>query len=407
MTHLRLLPILLLLLVFTSCEDDDDITPLRPEVPTSYTFERSDESTVSFSGQTTRIAMAGELTSAMLNADNSAEHLLNMFRNEGPNGEDVAPFTEASLNEATKSIRSKVAASSDYFSTNATDAATIRNEFDGWLTAQASEVFPRWNEVATEGQAGQIADGTRTRYVNAQGLEYNQVFAKSLLGGLMLDQSLNNYLSPAVLDEAQNRSDNDSGITATDKAYTTMEHKWDEAYGYVFGASADPANPLLTLGEDDKFLNEYLAKVDEDSDFTGIAQTVFQAFLTGRAAIVAGDYPTRDQQADIIQRNLSKVVAVRGAFYLARGADALEDGTVARTSGFHALSEAYGFIYSLQFTHNPATGTPYFSRDEVNQMLATLSPAEGGLWQVTPETVRSLARDMADRLDFAYEAAAN
>jgi hypothetical protein len=390
----------------TACQDDDDIAPPALEVPTSYSFERNGTSTVSFSGQSTRIAMAGELSSALLNPSNSEEKLLNMFRNEGPNGEDVTPFNDAELNAATKSIRSKVAASKDYFSANATDAAAIKNEFDGWIAAQATEVFPRWNQVATEGQAGQIADGSRTRYVNAQGLEYNQIFAKSLLGGLMLDQALNNYLSPAVLDEAQNRSDNESGITATGESYTTMEHKWDEAYGYLFGASADAANPLVTLGEDDKFLNEYLGKVNEDSDFAGIAETIFQAFLRGRAAIVAGDYAERDRQADIIQRELSKVVAVRGAFYLARGADAIETGAT-RSSGFHALSEAYGFIYSLQFTRNPSTGAPYFSRAEVNQMLDQLSPEQGGLWQVTPETIRSIGQDMAQRLDFSYEAAAN
>ena len=404
MTRYTLL-LFLLPLAFTGCEDDDDLRPTAPELPTSYTFERNGTSTVSFSGQSARIAMAEELVAALLEPSTSEETLMNMFRNAGPNGEDVAPFTTAELNAETKSLRSKVAASAERFSANATEAAAIRSDFDGWIAAQASEVFPAWDQLAAPGQPGQVADGSRVRYVNGGGLEYNQAFAKSLIGALMLDQALNNYLSPTVLDEAQNRAENDAATPADGQVYTTMEHKWDEAYGYVFGASPDAANPLTTLGQDDNFLNEYLGKVDEDPDFVGIGQQVFDQFLAGRAAIVTGDYVARAAAAAELRELLSRVIAVRAIYYLEAGAAALETNRLG--SAFHALSEAYGFIYSLQFTHNPTLSASYYDRAEVQELLDALyHNNESGFHSLDPASARQLGERIAERFTLDYAAAA-
>jgi hypothetical protein len=402
----RLAILLLLLPIFvTSCDDDDDTLAPRLDVPDTYSFERNGSSTVDFSGQTTRIAMAEEVVAGLTVPTSTELQLDNMFRNAGPNGEDVAPFSDAALNASEKSVRSKVAASRDYFFVNATDAAAVRSDFDGWIAAQVAEVFPRWNELAAPGQAGQIADGNRTRYVNAQGLEYDQAFAKSLIGALMIDQALNNYLSPAVLDEATNRADNDAGITVDGQPYTSMEHKWDEAYGYVFGAAPSAAEPLATLGQDDNFLNKYLSRVEDDPDYAGIADELVQAFTTGRAAIVAGDYAERDRQAEKVQELISRIVGIRTVYYLAQGAAAIENEP-GRGPAFHDLSEAYGFLYSLQFTREPGTGAPYFSRAESLDLIDQMVPAGNGMWDVTPTTLRELARTVADRFNLNYAAAA-
>ncbi|NJB84939.1 hypothetical protein GGR26_000684 [Lewinella marina] len=406
MTRNALLFFCLAALFLTGCQEDENPTP-ELEVPETYSFTRDGASTVSFSGQSTRIAMAEELVDAFQDPANTTAELNAMFRNEGPNGEDVAPFASADLNAATKSIRSKVAASYDYFFADATTSAVIRDEFDGWIEAQVNEVFPRWNELASAGVAGQIPNGSSARYVSAQGLEYNQVFAKSLIGALMLDQTVNNYLSPQVLDEADNRATNDAGTLEDGKTYTTMEHKWDEAYGYVFGAADNPAEPLLTLGDDDSFLNEYLDRVNDDPDYAGIAQDVFDAFKRGRAAIVAGDYAERDAQAAIIKEKLSKVLAVRTIFYLVRGAESLEGGN-APTAAFHALSEAYGFLYALQFSRNPATGAPYLNREEVRELQEDLlSDGANGLWDVTPATIRDQASTIATAFGLSVDQAAD
>ncbi len=188
--------------------------------------------------------MAGETANAFVDFDNATEaSLMAMFNHQAGDND----FSDATLNVSDKNLRSKTAASYDYFLTNASESAQIKATFESYISAQTNEVFPNIMVLASPGTAGQIADGNRTRYVNGQGLEYNQAFAKSLLGAVMVDQMLNNYLSATVLDEGDNREKNDNGITEENKTYTTMEHKWDEAYGNLYGNSADPENPNLTI----------------------------------------------------------------------------------------------------------------------------------------------------------------
>ncbi|TRX48492.1 DUF4856 domain-containing protein [Fulvivirga sp. M361] len=399
--------ICLSLILFSACSDDDN----GPSVtaPDTFTFERDGQSSVSFSGQTTRILMGEELISAMKDFESSTLELLEMYKNETADGGDANPFGNEDLNGSDKSIRSKTAASRDFFSANTIEASQIKEDFEQWIEKQVGEVFPNELTVAAPGTAGQIADGSSTRFVNANGLEYNQLVNKSLIGALMLDQALNNYLGTAVLDEADNRSENDADIVADGKNYTTMEHKWDEAYGYLYGTSASTANPNATIGEDDSFLNKYVGRVENDADFTGIADDIFNAFKLGRAAIVAKDYTLRDQQADIIKEKLSEVIAIRAVYYLQQGKMALPDdrnNTAAYGTTFHDLSEGYGFIYSLRFTRRPGSDAPYFTKAEVDGFLEDLlGDGQNGLWDVTDATLDALSEAIAAKFNFTVEQA--
>ena len=391
-------------LIFSSCTADDAGTSdTTLEVPQDYTFSREGNYSVDFSGQSTRIAMSEEILGSFTDFDNATElSIMAQFTHTAGDSD----FDDAALNASDKNVRSKVAASADYFNTSAVQSQAIKTTFDSYIAQQIAEVFVNQNIVASAGVAGQIADGTRTRYVSAKGLEYNQAFAKGLLGALMTDQMLNNYLSLTVLDEADNRANNDAGVTAEGKSYTTMEHKWDEAYGYLYGASQDPANPNATIGEDDGFLNEYVGRVNDDADFNDVAENIFQAFKTGRAAIVAGDYTTRDAQAAIIRAEVSKVIAVRGIYYLQQAKATIEADN--QTGAFHGLSEAYGFIYSLQFTRNPQTDAPYLSATEVTALLDQLmSDGANGFWDLTATTIDAVSQSIAAEFDFTVEQAAS
>lgn len=392
--------------IFTiSCDTNNTNDEIA--TPETYEFTRNGSSTVSFSGQTTRIKMSSELSSAMMDFDNSNEELLlQMFRNQGENGEDVAPYSESDLNSATKSVKSKVAASTDFFSTNTAVSSQIKADFENWISAQVSEVFSNENVLAQEGVAGQIPDGTSTRYVNAKGFEYNQMVSKSLIGALMTDQILNNYLSTSVLDEGESRDNNSNGITLEGKTYTNMEHKWDEAYGYLYGTSSNPENPNTTIGTDDDFLNKYVGRVENNPDFSGIAQEIFDAFALGRAAIVAGNYDLRDEQVDIIRARISTVIGVRAVYYLQSGKSVLEQSNPEYGTAFHDLSEAFGFIYSLQFTRIPGTDEPYLSKSEVDSFLSQLQN-ENGLWDVNPTTLEDISTQIADKFSFTIEEASN
>lgn len=399
----RLISFTILTVIFASCERNGNNNVIAPA---SYSFERDGVSTVSYSGQSDRLAMGGELASALKDDSKTATDLAEMYANQDANGNDVDPFMSADLNASTKNLRSKTAASYLYYSANASESAAIKADFDGWISAQVSDVFPNFSTLAVAGTAGQIADGSSVRYVNEAGLEYDQAIVKGLIGAVMGDQMLNNYLDPGVLDAGTNREDNDNSILASGKNYTTMEHKWDEAYGYLFGGAADGANPLSTLGGDDSFLNKYFGRVIGDGDFSTMAQDVYDALKLGRAAIEAGNYEVRDEQAAIIRELVSEVIGIRSVYYLEAGATALDGGDMG--GGFHDLSEGFGFIYSLQFTHNPDTEAPYFSRLEVNDMLEDLLNASGnGFWDVPTNTLRTLSTDIAARFDFTVDQVTN
>lgn len=388
--------------IFTSCSSDDNGDDTSGEnnvvAPATYVFENNGESSVDFGGQTTRIKMGQEFISALKDNSKTEAELDAMFAHE----EGAADFSDADLNSSGKSIRSKVAASADYFSANSTASIAIKEQLDLWISEQVTDVFPNWDVDAVAGSAGKIqqAGGGSTRYVNGKGLEYNQAIAKSIIGGLMVDQMLNNYLSTAVLDEATNIADNDAGTLVDGKNYTNMEHKWDEAYGYLYGNEDTPATP--ELGKD-SFLNEYLGKVEEDSDFAGIANDVYEALKLGRAAIVAKNYVVRDEQVEIIREKISKVIAVRAVYYLQSGKNNL---TSDKASAFHGLSEAFGFINSLRFTRDNLTGSPVLSSTKIDGFMDTLM-ADNGFWDVTPTTLDLISDEISAAYGFTKEQAAN
>jgi hypothetical protein len=399
MKTVKLLSLAFVGILFGSCSDDDDNQGNNNNdvvAPATYSFTRDGASTVSYSGQSTRIAMAEEFISATKNEEATAEQLQNMFDHK----ENAQDYSDASLNSSNKSVRSKTAASYDYFNTNSTDASAIKAQYDAWISAQVTEVFPNWTMDAEAGQAGKIqeAGGGSTRYVNAKGLEYNQAIAKSLIGGLMTDQMLNNYLGTGVLDAGENTADNDSETLSGDKNYTTMEHKWDEAFGYLYGAELDATNPELGV---DSFLNKYLSRVEGDSDFTGIAANIYDAFKMGRAAIVAKNYEVRDEQAEIIRAEVSKIIGVRAVYYLQQGKGNLESD---KAYAFHDLSEGFGFVYSLQFTRKPGTTSPYISKAQVDDFISQLE-AGNGFWDVTAETLDAMSNAIAAEFDFTVEQA--
>jgi hypothetical protein len=130
------------------------------------------------------------------------------------------------------------------------------------------------------------------------------------------------------------------------------------------------------------------------------------AFRKGRAAIVANDYATRDAQINIIKEKLALVVAVRSVYYLQVGKSKLltDNGAAA----FHDLSEGYGFIMSLRYTNKPNTNNPYFSKSEVDAMLASLLSGTNGFWDIDTLSPKldAIATQIASRFGFTVAQAA-
>jgi hypothetical protein len=381
------------LLAIASCKDDDAVVvvPVTPthaknvsdidldgvSAPASYTFNRGGNPSVSYGGQTTRIQMAKELSSALKDNTKTDVQLAAMF-NHAQNDTD---FSDAALNSSSKNIRGKAGSSVDFFD-GEVEGVTIKTYFDNLIDGQFTNVFPNWATNAVSGTAGQIADGSSTRYVNAKGVEYNQVFAKGLIGALQVDQALNSYMSRVV---------NDDNTTVSSDNYTTMEHHFDEAYGYLMNS------------EDDSFFSKYLTKVDTNPVFTGIESEIGQAFRIARQAIVDQKYAVRDQAIEVLRYQVSRAVAVRTIYYLQAGKAQIDPATMG--GAFHDLSEGMGFVYSLRFLRKSDVKETYFTKSEVDGFLADMN-AGNGLWDVTPATLDAICEDIAEKFDFTVAQAA-
>lgn len=356
---------------------DIDVTGLT--LPTNYEFTRNSETTVNFSGQTTRLNQVVEIGGLMtqINPTPTQTDFTNRF-NLGQG------FNDSELN-STKNVRSKVAASVGLFKDNDTDSDAIKEEFDAYLTNQLAVLAS--TDEASKGVAG-LYDAKR--YFNEKGLEYSQAFYKGLIGALAMDQALNHYFNR--LDDnfdASNdyRTANDAETLADGTNYTTMEHHFDEAYGYVYGA-----------GDDDVLLGKYLEEITNQINFSDIPETVKNAFIIGRAAVVAKQYEVRDAAVEVLRYQISKIPAARGIYYL-QNAKADIDNADPRAA-FHALSEGYGFIYSLQFTYNPLTQESYFTRAETLALLEKLYGSENGFYDLTSEILDEISNDIIAKYDF-------
>jgi hypothetical protein len=368
--------------LLTSCTRDEDpiVNPDKETfnyaIPDNYTFDRGNATSVDFSGQKTRLIMLDEMGNYIKDAATNGtlideNILLDMYKNTNNR------FTGTGLNESGKQLKDKTASSYEYFTLfngqgTTTEQVNVRNNFEAqFLDAKLASQ----GATASAGVAGVYLDGTSKRLFAANGLEPQQVFLKGMMGASLLDQVVNNYLSVSRLDEKSNKENNTNKILETNKPYTTMEHYWDEAYGYIYGADDLTATPNVN-----KYWSSYINQVNADADFNTIKKDINLAFRTGRAAIVANDYATRNLQIDIIKTKLALVPAVRAVFYLQEGKAKLVTDNGAKS--FHALSEAYGFIASLRYTNKPGTNNPYFTKSEVDNMLSALTAGKNGLWDV-------------------------
>ena len=194
--------------LFVSCEDDkneDIIAPIVVEVPDTYTFTRGGLSTVSYKGQTARLEMAASLMEQLNSENVIASDLLQMF-NEGTG------FSDEALNTSNKKLGNKTAAYGD---------ASVNPKIVGFLTEFAEDVSGSFNIDAEAGVAGShTGSGGRTVRINAKGMELNQVFAKSLIGALVMDQVAHGYLSANKIGD-----DVDNDATALGAGEYT--HRWN------------------------------------------------------------------------------------------------------------------------------------------------------------------------------------
>ena len=379
MKNLNKILVLFLGVIFIACDETTDPVSITVTPPATYAFERDGTTTVSYGGQSSRLEMAGELSVWLNTPTKTKTELVNMFDNG-------AGFGNPGLAASGKKLGNKTASSSQA-------SSTVKPQFDALIDDVTSNVFPNIANDASDGTPGTYTDpdGGRTVIINGKGHEINQLFTKGLMGALVCDQIIWGYLTAGKLDAGTNKTDNDAGTVVEGKNYTQMEHYWDEGFGYLYGLDTDISNS--SIEGQDVLVSKYLKKVD-GSSLPGIAQELYDAFKHGRAAIVAGAYDVRDEQAEIVKTKLSHIIGRKAADYLRSGAGKINDGKWA--DAHHALSEGWGFILSLQFTKNPTSGAPYYSNSEVNDMLTQID----NFWTVTPANLESMAAGIESKFGF-------
>jgi len=324
MNKLTSTTLLLLLFFIISCDNEDPINNNTLSIPDSYTFERNGSTTVNFSGQTARLDMLQEMKSYLLQADGGnqieASKLNDMFANEN------SAFSTDDLNNAGKQIKSK---------TFGPDLDTEYYENAFAAVATASIVGANGTQAA-KGQAGLITRSNgNTILVDERGMEFTQTIEKGLMGSLMFNQIFNVYLTDT-------RIGNDVENEATEEGanYTTMEHHWDEAFGY-FGVPVDFPDDKNGI----RFWGNYSNGRD---DLIGTNQAIMDAFIAGRTAIVNKQYTERDLQKEILYEQLELVAAATTMHYLNDALTAFNNGETG--DAFHVLSEAWEFARALRLS---------------------------------------------------------
>lgn len=257
-------------------ELEDSTSDAADNAIASYTFESrftEGASSVSYTGQTARHVLINEvkaqigavdpLTNTYVPGDVFAV-LDGIYQHDWTIVPEL-PFTSLSGNDLQTNL--------DEISTNkrlvdkiaGNDSPGWTQDWAGWATALPGyegepsvptspdgfiqAVFRKLDALAvmhSEGNPPLDLDGAPISkvYVDADGVDWQQIAQKFLLGAVAFSQGTNDYLykvagvpgQDGLIDDStavQNNSPDQEG-----KPYTSMEHYWDEAFGY-FGAAAD------------------------------------------------------------------------------------------------------------------------------------------------------------------------
>jgi hypothetical protein len=319
---------------------------VKYDIPETYDFEN-----VSYSGQTSRMDMVDEIVAYLETATTpgtvlDGQHLHDMFENQNN------PFTFSS----TKQLKDKCfLADQDLIETWLDLAANVSTS-----TTPAAQGVPG---IATSN------DGLEHFLMDENGNDVIELIEKGLMGAVFYYQSVGVYLSES---KTGSTIDNE---TVTAGEGTTLQHHWDEAFGY-FGAAIDfPTNATA----------RYWAKACLQREaLLPLSDTIMSAFVTGRAAINHDDHKTKEAQVLRIRDNWEKVIAATVIHELNEARSHLNDDALRN----HEVSEAKGYLLGLQY--NP---TKKISDSDWLTVYDTLG---GDLYAITLAQIDSARTKLAE-----------
>ncbi|MGB0933675.1 MAG: DUF4856 domain-containing protein [Lishizhenia sp.] len=327
-----------------SCEYESGVS-----APTDYIFMDADgNSTVSYTGQTERLAQLGEMVLLMKTGTSQpvdVQKLDDMFANVGDNGNGNFTFN------STKQLENKCFAA---------DVDIFKNAFDSLAVASLSH-----SVTAQNGVAGTLTTATGSTYLfNSNGIEYLQIAEKGLMGAVFMHQALNVYFGDGKMDVDNTVAED----PAAGKYYTAMEHHFDEAFGY-FGV--DPTFPAVIPSS---FWGKY-------SNSQNMNDIIMNDFIRGRFAITQNNLTERDAAISALRQNWELLSAKQAIDYL-NGAITSFGSDQARF--LHVVAEAYAFVLNLRYA---PVETRRLSQTEVNTILAMFGD---NFWDLTLADINSI-----------------
>lgn len=336
---------------FSSCSKDDDVTEEITQEITSFDYNFSN---ASYTGQLERIALLEELSVKAKGASAektivTAADLQTLFSKTSDGGKQLENKTDSE------------------------GATKIKTWFDALETASKSEVS------AEDGKAGRLSKSETSAYLyTSTGLEPAQLIEKGIMGACFYFQAtgIDGYLSSTNQGEGL-LVDNTTNVEGKD--YTSLQHHWDEAFGY-FGAPTTLTN-LTTDGA--KFHAKYSLKGENGG--LNITNDIMKAFYLGRKAIDDKNLEEAKKQALIVKEKWELTIVAAAIHYL-NGA-----GSTSFTSNvdrLHKLSEARAFIWSLNFNEDKK-----ISSSQINEVLNLLGE---NFWTVTKTDIENTSKKLAE-----------
>jgi hypothetical protein len=452
----------ILLAACGSDDDNDSDNNNGTTVPTTYTFESqvvAGESSVSYGGQVARNALINELKTLIgsplltseLGSNDSVEQAvldkLNLIYQVGTSTPDGQTYNLTSQNAYTLAVEATAVgisvAEGSLLQAGYGDLSSDKNlqgkmagkdnplamsEFVGWDVAADSDndkpdaLVQSWFAAI----AAQAADPEHQGkvYVSATGLDYQQLIQKFLLGSVAYSQAANDYLKATKGLLKQNSAGDKDGS----KPYTSLEHQWDEGFGY-FGAARDYNNysdaelkaqkdndsngdGQIDLNAEYTFaMAQYANKRDASIEGWDSSKKIMDAFLQGRQIIVDnyGTDPVADQgyhdaledQAEIIIETWEEIFAANVIHYInATLEDMAKIGGDDYSFDKHAKhwSELKGFALALQF--NPIAEIELDELKQLHSLIGQAPALEGGDVEAYQQALTQARDLLADVYDF-------
>ena len=316
-----------------SDEADDDAleedAAATIDVPQAYVFDSrfmEGESSVAYSGQVVRNLLLQDLkaTTDSVGKDGgrsiSVQDMLKLYE-----------YDDA-LNLKTLTTTGALSASESHYSALSTGknlVGKISDEPVIGYNRTADDLVREWFKAIADNSQDSDKLGTPMAYTTDDGVDMSQMVNKVLIGAVPYYQATGVYLGGLL------ERDNSEGKDG--KAYTAMEHAWDEAFGY-FGAARDYSrysDEQLAGKVDDftfdsnsdgsiDFKSEYnfglsrnAGKRDKGGSGVDFTQEIFNAFLAGRTAITnQGSVAEISAHRQAAAEGMEKVIAATVVHYI-------------------------------------------------------------------------------------------